>query len=279
MAKRFTDTDKWKKHWFRSLETKFKLVWIYLCDACDHAGIWDVDLDLLQFQTGVKVTLGDLISVFRGKLHLFDQGSKLWVIPFFEFQYGTSKNKFNVRDSALQRLVKLGLVDESGNTLSTVLEELTNTSATLPQELTNSIGISISKGISKKGGVGENKTPASSFNFEPLWQSYPRKVNKAVGIRRAQQVIKTHEDFQALAQAISNYSDRCAREETEQRYIKHFATFIEDRDEKPYVQPWREYVRPEPESTACGPRKSKLAEQAEREMAEAMREFGLEGSP
>jgi hypothetical protein len=266
MAKRFTDTDKWKKPWFRELGSKLQLIWIYICDNCDHAGIWDVDLKTVTHHTGLKISLEEVASAFRGKVHVFEQGSKLWVIPFFEFQYGANKESFRARQSALQKLIRLGLVDESGKCL-----------VTLSEELTNSLGIGIGNSIGNKGGAGGIKTPASSFDFEPLWQVYPRKVNKAVGIRRAQQVIKSPEDYRALAVAISNYADRCARDETETRFIKHFATFIEDRDEKPYVQPWREFVNPEQDAQPGQPRKSQLALQAERELAEAQREFGLDG--
>ena len=43
MAKRFTDTDKWKKGFMKSLSTKYKLLWLYIVDDCNHAGIKGVD--------------------------------------------------------------------------------------------------------------------------------------------------------------------------------------------------------------------------------------------
>ena len=39
MAKRFTDTDKWKKGFIRNLPTKYKLLWLYILDDCNHAGV------------------------------------------------------------------------------------------------------------------------------------------------------------------------------------------------------------------------------------------------
>jgi hypothetical protein len=39
MAKRLTDSNKWNDSWFTNLPMDIKLVWIYLLDACDHAGV------------------------------------------------------------------------------------------------------------------------------------------------------------------------------------------------------------------------------------------------
>ena len=40
MAKRFTDTMKWNEDWYLDLALVDKLFWIYICDNCDHAGIF-----------------------------------------------------------------------------------------------------------------------------------------------------------------------------------------------------------------------------------------------
>ena len=49
MSKRFTDTDKWKKQWFRKLKNDNKVFWMYLLDQCNHAGIWEVDFELANY--------------------------------------------------------------------------------------------------------------------------------------------------------------------------------------------------------------------------------------
>ena len=55
MAKRFTDNQKWSKSWFMDLEPKDKLLWIYMIDSCDHAGIWEVNWKLTSFMVGFQV--------------------------------------------------------------------------------------------------------------------------------------------------------------------------------------------------------------------------------
>ena len=56
VKKRFTDTLKWEKEWFLSLEINDKIVWLYLLDKCDEAGLWNVNWGLVSILTGVKVT-------------------------------------------------------------------------------------------------------------------------------------------------------------------------------------------------------------------------------
>ena len=46
MAKRFTDTDKWKKGFIRNLPAKYKLLWLYILDDCNHAGVWETDFEV-----------------------------------------------------------------------------------------------------------------------------------------------------------------------------------------------------------------------------------------
>ena len=37
MAKRFTDTDKWKKGFYKKITNlKYKLLWLYILDDCNH---------------------------------------------------------------------------------------------------------------------------------------------------------------------------------------------------------------------------------------------------
>ena len=55
MAKRFTDTDKWKKGFIKNLPAKYKLLWLYILDDCNHAGIWDTDFEVASIRIGRKI--------------------------------------------------------------------------------------------------------------------------------------------------------------------------------------------------------------------------------
>jgi len=95
MAKRMTDTDKWKKPFIKSLPTELKLFYLYLLDDCDHAGIWHVDIEVAEIRLGVKINSDVALGCFGEKIIVFDGGSKWFIPDFITFQYGelTEKNK------------------------------------------------------------------------------------------------------------------------------------------------------------------------------------------
>ena len=108
MAKRFTDTGKWKKKWIRELNPDMKLFWFYLLDNCDHAGVWEVDIDLASFQIGVKLDEARILKVFNRKIVSFKDGK--WFIPkFIEYQYGELNESNRAHSSVIKILTKYGL--------------------------------------------------------------------------------------------------------------------------------------------------------------------------
>ncbi len=84
--KRFTETDKWKDPWFRRLDGRMKLLWFWLCDQCDGAGVIDPDMDLATFQIGIAVSEMDL-NTFGDRLKQIQNG-KWMLTKFIPFQYG-----------------------------------------------------------------------------------------------------------------------------------------------------------------------------------------------
>jgi len=53
MALRNTQTEKWQWVWFRRLSPEAKLLYTYILDNCDIAGIWTVDVERVAFETGL----------------------------------------------------------------------------------------------------------------------------------------------------------------------------------------------------------------------------------
>ena len=87
--KRFTATEKWSDPWFRKLEPKYKLLWLYLCDTCDNAGMWKIDLDLAEFSIGYKFGTDDLEHINNGKNRVVVASQDYWLITdFVTFQIG-----------------------------------------------------------------------------------------------------------------------------------------------------------------------------------------------
>ena len=95
MAKRFTDTDKWKKPFIKSLPLQYKIFWFYILDDCDFAGVWQVDKEVSQIRIGVDIDLDRAKELYGDRIVEFDGGSKWFIPDFIIFQYGslTEKNK------------------------------------------------------------------------------------------------------------------------------------------------------------------------------------------
>jgi hypothetical protein len=119
MAKRFTDTDKWKDEWYTELSTDYKVIWQYLLDTCDNAGIYKRNIKLLNYYCNTNVSDKDILNVF--KLRVTPISDEKWIInKFCVFQYGAdfleSKNKAVI--SVVNKLIENNLYQSSTNTLS-----------------------------------------------------------------------------------------------------------------------------------------------------------------
>ena len=88
MAKRLTDTVKWDKIWFRKLKPLHKCMWFYICDKCDHAGIWEVDFETAEYYIGEKLDIKQIEEVFAKQFKSIDNGKRWIIIDFITFQYG-----------------------------------------------------------------------------------------------------------------------------------------------------------------------------------------------
>ena len=108
MSKRFTATDKWQDKWFRKLEPKYKLLWQYILDSCDCAGIWELDLELAGFFTGCEYDLIETRLVLDGRIQEIN-GLKWFIQKFIDFQYGTLTESCKPHLSVIKQLEKHGL--------------------------------------------------------------------------------------------------------------------------------------------------------------------------
>jgi hypothetical protein len=118
MAKRFTDTDKWKDEWYTDLPNDYKIIWQYLLDTCDNAGIYKRNVKLLNIMCNTNVSDTDILNAF--KLRVTPISDEKWIInKFCVFQYGTdfldSKNKAVI--SVVNKLIENNLYQSSTNTL------------------------------------------------------------------------------------------------------------------------------------------------------------------
>lgn len=211
MAKRFTDTGKWKKESFGNLPPRMKLVWIYLCDNCDHAGIWDVNMRLLEFQVGERVTLEEITEIFGEKVILLSK-TKLFIPSFVEFQYGILNAENRAHKSVIDKLTKEGAY----------------------KGLTRSLQGRKDKEKDKdkeKKGESEGKTAV-----EEIYRRYPRKRGKSPGIKKLLTDIKNGAAPEEINTALSNFITSLKRDRTEPEFVPYFST---------WVSQWRDWLDPE----------------------------------
>ena len=112
MAKRLTDTNKWVKRFIRNLPGAYKLLWFYMIDECDHAGIWIVDFEVAQIRVGKDMPISEMeaLEIFNGKVIPFDDNEKWFIPSFIEFQYGTLNPENRVHKSAIDKLERYNLM-------------------------------------------------------------------------------------------------------------------------------------------------------------------------
>jgi hypothetical protein len=109
MAKRFTDTDKWKKSFIKSLPVEYKIFWLYILDECDNAGIWHVEIDLAELRLGIKLSHQKIRGLFKEKIVEFDNGTKWFLPDFISFQYGDLDAKNRAHKSVIDKISKYEL--------------------------------------------------------------------------------------------------------------------------------------------------------------------------
>ena len=132
MAKRLTDSEKWKDPFFEELTKDLKFAWLYLLDDCDHAGIWKKSIKRLNFSLDTDLTEDEVLNAFKDRIVVLNS-DKWFIHKFVTFQYGNdfinSKQKAVV--SAIKILNENNLIKELDNGLLTLSLPLTNPMDTL----------------------------------------------------------------------------------------------------------------------------------------------------
>lgn len=112
MAKRFVDTKMWSDDWFTQMPMAYKMLWHYILSACDHAGVFKVNLRSFCLLNEVKLTSNEAIDHFNlGKQRIRIISDSTWYIEdFVVFQYGPVLNLNNrVHLSVVKELEKVGV--------------------------------------------------------------------------------------------------------------------------------------------------------------------------
>ena len=162
MSKRFTDTDKWRKGFIRSLEAPYKILYLYILDECDHAGIWHVELDVACVRIGFDIQSKEALEVLGNRIYPFDDGEKWFIPDFIPFQYGDLNESNRVHLSVIRQLTKYGLKD-----------------------LISPFQGAKDKDKGKDKAKGKKKPIPYTVEFESIWAVYPPRKGKKTGKQEA----------------------------------------------------------------------------------------------
>lgn len=72
----------------------------------------------------------------------------------------------------------------------------------------------------------KNKVIVKKFDVEKIYQEYPKKQGKALGLKKLHATIKKQDDYDIVLQGAINYSKYVLENKVEARYIKQFSTWV-----------------------------------------------------
>ena len=204
MAKRYTDTEKWKKDFVRTLEAPYKLLWFYILDDCDHAGIWHVEFDVAQLRVGCDIDKNKALEFFKKKVVVFDDGLKWFIPAFLSFQYGTLNIDNKVHKSVIDKLKKGGLYKGLGSILEDAMDKEED------------------KDKVKDKAMDKEK----EIQFDKIYSQYPKKSGRKEAWKYFKASVTNDIDYGSICKALDNYIKHLEVEKTEPKYIKMASTWF-----------------------------------------------------
>ncbi|MFA6973967.1 MAG: hypothetical protein WC238_04510 [Parcubacteria group bacterium] len=96
MAYRYTSTDKWNDAWFSNLSQLQMLLFMYLCDTCDHAGFKEINLKRIasDLSSSADTIKGAMEGLSRSILWSRD-GDTIYLRNFLKHQKNLPLNPAN----------------------------------------------------------------------------------------------------------------------------------------------------------------------------------------
>lgn len=103
-------------------------------------------------------------------------------------------------------------------------QQMSNKRATDEQQ------VSTNKNVKNDKNVENVKNELNTYTgeFEKFWTSYPRKIGKKDCFKTWTRLLKNGESVDLLIKCAENYSVQCTKLKTEERFIKHPKTFLNE---------------------------------------------------
>lgn len=165
MARRFTDSRKWDDEWFLDLPNKHKLLWLYLVDKCDHAGVYKHSQRLEKCCLSESYDWEMVIESFGNRIVKISD-TKYFIPKFLKFQYPAGLNSQKPSIIGVRKLLKEHGLDDVvreklGKEFLIVSESLAN------DYLTNKVKdkdkVKVKDKVTKGGSGGKYKSAAQKL--------------------------------------------------------------------------------------------------------------------
>ncbi len=107
MSYRLTNNDKWNDDWFNSLSPHAKLLFMYICDNCDNAGFYLVNMRFLIFHLGItEDELRIAFSQLKKSYVISDDKTIIWLKNFLKHQKRLPLNTMNNAHKEIIRIIE-----------------------------------------------------------------------------------------------------------------------------------------------------------------------------
>lgn len=216
MAKRFTDSEKFRDNWYRKLKPKHKCLWEYMLSECSIAGILEFDFDIMSLYIGEKITQSDL-ELFSDKLVYLTE-DKIFIPNFIKFQ----QKELNPSNPAHKNIILELEKYDIPITLENIDLQSPSKGASkgLQSPISNSIGNSNSISNSKEV-ITKNKKIINEF--ENFWKECPRKIGKGKA-REKYIMARKNESHEFLVEMMKIHAKDMKGKEDQ--FIPHPATWL-----------------------------------------------------
>lgn len=210
------------------LSAPLKLLWLYVLDNCDHAGIWKVNVKLAEFKMGVTPPWGEgvgrLPEEFKERVEVAPRLGDYWFIPkFLRHQYGKYLNKGDAFKSALVIIESHGFLES--------LRRVYGESIDPPRRVAAKAK---AKAISKESlkedkGSGEKGIKNGADDFEDFYNAYPKKAAKAIALKAWQKLNPDEELMSKMSKALLLQKKNFDWIKEDGKFVPHPATWLNQR--------------------------------------------------
>lgn len=234
--------------WLRRQPPAVTVVAFYLftCPSSSQWGVYYIPIALISNDTGIDRR--GIEGALKGlRAHGFcdydDETETVWVVNMCREQVGDLRGEDKRVKSAFEAYREVAKTVFGSLWYASYRESLQLPDGELPYSAVQRTIEGASKGhrsqdqdqdqerIRIRKQKQEPISAVAEFDFEALYQLYPRKEGKTRGMTLAKSQVKTQADYDALKTAVANYAASRASEDP--KFTKQFSTFMGC---------WRDYV-------------------------------------